>query len=66
MKIIVDRNICQGHARCQDICPDVFATDDLEGKCVLLQNQVPEKHQELARLAVLNCPEGALTINQED
>jgi len=66
MKIVVDRDICQGHARCQDICPDVFATDDLEGKCVLLQAQVTKEHQELARLAVLNCPEGALTIDHEE
>ena len=35
MKVRVDLHVCQGHARCQEICPEVFSTDDVEGKCVL-------------------------------
>lgn len=66
MKVRVDLNVCQGHARCQDICPEVFSTDDVEGKCVLLMEDVPEHLQRSATLAVRNCPEGALIILNEE
>lgn len=62
MKVSVDLNLCQGHARCQDHCPEVFSTDDQEGKCVILLTNVPTHLERSARAAVLNCPEGALRI----
>jgi ferredoxin len=62
MRVTVDLNVCQGHARCQDRCPEVFSTDAVEGKCVILQPEVPAALQDKARLAVRNCPEGALII----
>ena len=65
MKVSVDLARCQGHARCQDHCPEVFGTDDLEGKCVILQSDVPEPLQRSARRAVDNCPEGALRIDSD-
>lgn len=66
MRIIVDRDACQGHARCQDCCPEVFSTDAIEGKCVLLMTEVPPHLQDKARKAVRNCPEGALSIARGD
>lgn len=62
MKVHVDLTLCQGHARCQDHCPEVFGTDDQEGKCVILCAEVPAASQPSARRAVQNCPEGALSI----
>ena len=62
MKVRVDLHVCQGHARCQEICPEVFSTDDVEGKCVLLMERVPEHLQASAARAIRNCPEGALRI----
>lgn len=62
MKVEVMLDVCQGHARCQDRCPEVFSTDEIEGKCVILMPDVPAQLQEKARLAVRNCPEGALVI----
>lgn len=64
MRVTVDLNVCQGHARCQDRCPEVFATDAVEGKCVILKPEVPAELQDKARLAVRNCPEGALAITE--
>lgn len=66
MRILVDHDTCTGHARCQQCCPEVFATDDTWGKVVLLLEEVPEPLQENARLAVNNCPEGALTIADDE
>lgn len=65
MKVRVDLDICQGHARCQEICPEVFATDDVEGKCVILTEDVPSQHAGDALLAVRNCPEGALSASDD-
>lgn len=62
MKVVVDLARCQGHARCEDLCPDVFATDAVEGKCVILQPEFPPQLEDRVRLAIRNCPEGALRI----
>lgn len=61
MRIIVDHASCTGHARCQECCPEVFATDEVFGKVVLLLEEVPLHLQASARLAVRNCPEGAIS-----
>lgn len=65
MRVHVNLSLCQGHARCEEICPEVFATDEVEGKCLILQETVPENLVEKARLAVRNCPEGALRMARD-
>lgn len=65
MKVRVDLNKCQGHARCEEICPEVFSTDEVEGKCVILQEDVPEALREQAMLAVQSCPEYALVFSED-
>jgi Ferredoxin len=62
MKVIANLHICQGHARCEDLCPEVFSTDEIEGKVVVLQSEFPPELEDKVRLAVRNCPEGALRI----
>jgi ferredoxin len=62
MKVHVKLAVCQGHARCEDLCPEVFSTDAIEGKCVINQPEFPPELEEKVRLAVRNCPEGALRI----
>lgn len=66
MKVIVNLDLCQGHARCEDICPQVFGTDAVEGKCVIDDPQIPPELEERVRLAVRNCPEGALRLSAKD
>jgi ferredoxin len=63
MKVFVKIDVCQGHARCEDICPEVFATDAIEGKCVIADPEVPAGLEDKVRLAVRNCPEGALRLS---
>lgn len=62
MKVIVNLGLCQGHARCEDICPEVFSTDAIEGKCVIAEPEFAPALEDKVRLAVRNCPEGALRI----
>jgi ferredoxin len=63
MKVVVNLAVCQGHARCEDLCPEVFSTDAVEGKCVINQPEFPPELEEKVRVAVRNCPEGALRIS---
>lgn len=62
--VFVNLDLCQGHARCEDLCPEVFSTDAVEGKCVIEQPQFPPELEDKVRLAVRNCPEGALRIGK--
>ena len=62
MRVVANLAQCQGHARCEDLCPEVFSTDAIEGKVVIEQAEFPPELEEKVRLAVRNCPEGALRI----
>jgi ferredoxin len=62
MKVVANLDLCQGHARCEDLCPEVFATDAVEGKVVIGKPDFPAELEEKVRMAVRNCPEGALRI----
>ena len=61
MRVEVDPDRCQGHARCWAICPGVFDLDD-EGHAVVVQPDVPVELQDKAREAAANCPESAITV----
>ena len=60
MKLVVDRDRCQGHARCQALEPELFEVDDVEQKSRVKVDPVPPVLEESARRAVRNCPEGAI------
>ncbi|HVU74866.1 MAG TPA: ferredoxin [Mycobacteriales bacterium] len=62
MKASVNADLCQGHARCWDICPEVFDLDD-EGHSVVIQPDVPAALEDKAREAARNCPERAITLS---
>jgi ferredoxin len=61
MKVTVDADLCQGHARCWDLCPEVFDLDD-QGYAYVPLTEVPPEHEERARQAARNCPERAITV----
>ncbi len=61
MKATVDPDRCQGHARCWDLCPEVFSLDD-EGHAVVAVEDVPAELEDKARQAMANCPERAITL----
>jgi ferredoxin len=62
MKASVDPDRCQGHARCWDICPEVFSLDD-EGHSYVPVPEVPPELEDKARQAEDNCPERAITLS---
>lgn len=66
MRVVANLSLCQGHARCEDLCPEVFATDAIEGKVVIERPEFPAELEDKVRLAVRNCPEGALRIARRE
>jgi len=64
MKVHVDAERCQGHGRCYALAPQVFESDDLGNGVEIGDGVVPEELYAAARRAVLNCPESAITIEE--
>lgn len=62
MRVVVDADVCQGHARCWEICPDVFALDE-EGHAFVRSAEVPAGLEGDVELAVANCPEQAIGLS---
>ncbi|UGQ12456.1 ferredoxin [Yinghuangia sp. ASG 101] len=61
MKAVVDQDRCEGHARCWEICPEVFSLDEA-GNAFAPSAEVPPEHAAKAREAEANCPERAITL----
>jgi ferredoxin len=61
MKIEVDAQKCQGHARCYAIAPELFDVDDYGQSSVRGDGTVPPALENKARLAIANCPEFAIS-----
>lgn len=66
MKIHVDQEKCQGHNRCFVVAPDLFELDDFGYAHELNDGVVPEGEEEKARLSVINCPEQAIILTEDD
>lgn len=62
MDVSVDSSRCQGHARCNLICPEVFDLDEA-GFVVLISPHVQAQHEHAVGEAVMNCPEQAIAIS---
>lgn len=61
MRIVLDAEVCTGHGRCYTLVPELFDADE-RGHCVVLREEVDGDDLQLARNAVDNCPERALTV----
>ena len=62
MKVTVDPDRCQGHARCWEICPEVFSLDEV-GHSVAASGEVPSALEAEVTKAAANCPERAITVS---
>jgi ferredoxin len=61
VKIRIDPDRCQGHARCYALAPELFAVDDY-GQASVIVDEVPPALEDRAGLAVANCPEYAIEL----
>lgn len=60
LRIRVDPDKCQGHSRCYGLLPELFDVDDYGLSSVVGDGTVPAELVAKARLAIANCPEGAI------
>lgn len=61
MRVQIDPDRCQGHARCYAIAPDLFDVDEYGQSSVIGDGTVPAEREDAARLAIANCPEFAVS-----
>ena len=62
MRIVFDRERCQGHGRCYALAPELFDADDEGYSVVLVSGDLDPEQVAQAQLAADNCPEYALTL----
>jgi len=60
-RIIIDRELCQGHATCMTEAPELFQVDEA-GNVTVLQENPPPDQLEKARQAEKYCPSKAIKI----
>lgn len=60
MRVVVNRDRCEGNAFCVNIAPEVFQLDDDE-YAVVMTDPVPVEQEPLAKLAIEACPRAALS-----
>ena len=64
MRIVVDRDLCEGNAVCMKMAPEVFAVGDDDQVMVLIERPGPDLHAKV-EAAVRRCPRQALAIVQD-
>ncbi|MGB1722693.1 MAG: ferredoxin [Ilumatobacteraceae bacterium] len=62
MRVTVDSDKCQGHNRCFALAPELFDVDEYGTAVVIGDGTVAADLEDKARLAVANCPEFAIRI----
>jgi ferredoxin len=63
VKVIVDRDLCQGHGVCESEAPAVFVVS--KGVLKILDESPPEALRAAAEAAVQFCPTQALRIEED-
>lgn len=63
-RLVVDRDLCQGHAVCEGEAPDLFQVDKA-GQLAVLDQRPPEDARYRAEEAVKYCPTHALSIAED-
>jgi ferredoxin len=61
MRIVVDRDLCDGHGMCEAMAHEYFELDD-DDQLVILDETPPESERDKVHAAVQSCPALALTL----
>ena len=65
LRIHVDQDKCQGHARCKALAPELFDLDEYGNAHEHGDGVVPAGLEDKAWLAQSNCPEIAIEVTEE-
>lgn len=60
MRVVVDKDRCEGNAVCVGIAPDLFKLDD-DDYVMVTKDPIPAGEVALAEQAIAECPRAALT-----
>ncbi|HPY22825.1 MAG: ferredoxin [Actinomycetota bacterium] len=60
MRVVVDRDRCEGNAVCVGIAPNLFELDD-DDYVVVTKDPIPAAAVALAEQAIAECPRAALS-----
>ena len=60
MRVVVDRDRCEGNAICVKVAPEVFQLDDDE-YAMVTADPIPVEQETLAEHAIAECPRAALS-----
>jgi ferredoxin len=63
VKVWVDPDKCQGHARCIQAVPEIFNEDE-QGHAFTSDDDVPDELNASVRQAERNCPEQAIRVTE--
>jgi sterol 14-demethylase len=61
MRIVIDRDLCRGHAQCMGEVPEVFDVGE-DGQLHVLQERPPGTLRERLETAARYCPTGAIRL----
>jgi len=61
MRIVLDRNLCDGHGMCEAMAHEYFELDDDE-QLTILNERPPEEDRAKVHAAVQSCPALALSL----
>ena len=65
LRVRVDQDKCQGHARCNSLAPELFDLDTFGNAHEVGDGTVPAGLEDKAWLAQSNCPEIAIDVIEE-
>ncbi len=63
MKVVVDRDLCEANARCQEAAPQVVRADEEDHLHILIDKPGEELREKLDE-AIRLCPRQALSIEE--
>ena len=61
LRIVVDRDLCQGHGVCESEAPEVFRVGE-DRQVEVLSTEPGEDHRAAVKAAVKYCPTHALSL----
>lgn len=64
MRVVVDHNLCEGNARCNQIAPEVFELRDDDRSYVLVEKP-PQALRAKVELAASRCPRQAIRLIED-
>jgi ferredoxin len=62
VRVVVDRDLCQGHTLCNMAAPEIFHLREEDGHAYVVVDVLTPEQEPLARKAELGCPERAITV----